>query len=160
MYISMSIDNGLKLFNNLPTAASSDHDVLCSTSVLLLSIDYLMRDPEALFVTFPSLFTEIEMFVQTKGRTRQNVSGAEVKEKQLVPEQDQRESKEKIKLSAMPERGKQGALPTIITVLLLSPLVVLVSVGIYLCRRNSGMSRNHSGPAEKWGKVFSHTISK
>lgn len=78
------------------------------------------------------------MFVQTKGRTRQNASGAEAKETQPVPEPDQTERKEKLKMSAVPDRGKQGALPTIITLLLLSPLVVLVSVGIYLCRRSSG----------------------
>lgn len=100
------------------------------------------------------------MFVQTKGRTKQNVSGAEVKEKQVVPEPDQTESKEKMKMSAVPERGKQGALPTIITVLLLSPLVVLVSVGIYLCRRNSGTSLNQSGRANNWGEILhiSHSL--
>lgn len=101
--------------------------------------------------TFPSLLAEIEMFVQTKGRTKQNVSGAEVKEAPLVPEQDQTESKEKLKMSTSPDGGKQGALPTIITVVLLSPLVVLVSVGIYLCRRNSGTSHNQS--AANWEKI-------
>lgn len=94
---------------------------------------------------FHPFLAEIEMFVQTKGRTKQNVSGAEVKETKLLPEQDRTESKEKLKISAVPDRGKQGALPTIITVLLLCPLVVLVSVGIYLCRRNSGTSHNQSG---------------
>lgn len=99
------------------------------------------------------------MFVQTKGRTKQNVSGVEVKEKQLVPEQDQAESKEKMKMSAVRDRETQGALPTIITVLLLSPLVVLVSIGIYLCRRNSGMSHNQSGQANDRGKFFrNHTV--
>lgn len=85
------------------------------------------------------------MFVQTKGRTKQNVTAAEVKEKQQqqqLPEQEQAESQQKVKMSAVPGRGRQGALPTIITVLLLSPLVVLVSVGIYLCRRNSGTSHS------------------
>lgn len=76
------------------------------------------------------------------------MSGAEVKEKLLLPEQHQTESKENVKKSSVTDRGKQGALPTIITVLLLSPLVVLVSVGIYLCRRNSGKSLNQSRLAE------------
>lgn len=105
---------------------------------------FTMGPRETLFISiFPSLPAEIEMFVQTKGRTRHNVTAAEVTEKQQqLPEQQQQQQtqsqEEKMKMSAVPDRGRQGALPTIITVLLLSPLVVLLSVGLYLCRRNSG----------------------
>lgn len=102
---------------------------------------FTMGPRETLFISiFPSLPAEIEMFVQTKGRTRHNVTAAEVTEKQQqTQQQTQTQSQEeKMKMSAVPDRGRQGALPTIITVLLLSPLVVLLSVGLYLCRRNSG----------------------
>lgn len=100
---------------------------------------------------------EIEMFVQTKGRTRHNVTAAEVTEKQQqLPEQQQQQTQtqsqeEKMKMSAVPDRGRQGALPTIITVLLLSPLVVLLSVGLYLCRRNSDQRNAKSEPSSVEG---------
>lgn len=90
------------------------------------------------------LYAEIEMFVQTKVKTKQNVTTAATQEKQVVaqqPEPQENLEKEKNKISEKPSR-EQGALPAVITVLLLTPLLVVISIGVYICRRKNGMYDN------------------
>lgn len=93
-----------------------------------------------------SLYAEIEMFVQTKVKTKQNVTTAATQEKQVVaqqPEPQENLEKEKNKISEKPSR-EQGALPAVITVLLLTPLLVVISIGVYICRRKNGMYDNRA----------------
>lgn len=92
------------------------------------------------------LYAEIEMFVQTKVKTKQNVTTAATQEKQAVAQQPKPQEnleKEKNKISEKPSR-EQGALPAVITVLLLTPLLVVISIGVYICRRKSGMYDNRA----------------
>lgn len=92
-----------------------------------------------------SLYAEIEMFVQTKVKTKQNVTTAATQERQVVaqqPEPQENLETEKNKISKKKTSREQGALPAVITVLLLTPLLVVISIGVYICRRKNGMYDN------------------
>lgn len=90
----------------------------------------------------------METIVQTKLRPEHNVSkSAAVQEKQTVVQQPQpqqkgkedeeKEGEEKKKSAAKLNRG-EGLLPAIITTLLLVPLVLVISIGVFICwKRNS-----------------------
>lgn len=95
-------------------------------------------------LSFPHL--EMQMLFQTKARPEHNMSkSAAIKEKQVVAQphpQPQEEVVEKTK-NASQQNRKQGVLPAIITSLLLIPLVLVVSIGLFICwRRNSMYSVN------------------
>ncbi|KAF0031887.1 hypothetical protein F2P81_016442 [Scophthalmus maximus] len=92
---------------------------------------------------------EVETWVQTKLRPKHNASKtAANQEKQNVAQQPQpqREEEEKVqeeeeekkkKSAAKPIRGG-GVLPAVITTLLLVPLVLVISISVFICwRRNS-----------------------
>ncbi|KAL6097277.1 pam [Pungitius sinensis] len=83
---------------------------------------------------------EMETFVQTKVRPEHNMSKtAAIQEKQTVslqPEPEEEGEEEKKKSAAKPGRG-QGVLPAIITTLLLIPLLVVISVGVFICCRKN-----------------------
>ncbi|XP_040012984.1 peptidyl-glycine alpha-amidating monooxygenase A isoform X1 [Xiphias gladius] len=85
---------------------------------------------------------EMEMFVQSKMRPEHNMSKtAALQEKQIVAQQPrpqgEAEEEEKKKSAAKPNR-EEGVLPAIITTLLLIPLLVVISIGVFVCwRRNS-----------------------
>ncbi|XP_035463743.2 peptidyl-glycine alpha-amidating monooxygenase B isoform X1 [Scophthalmus maximus] len=93
---------------------------------------------------------EVETWVQTKLRPKHNASKtAANQEKQNVAQQPQpqREEEEKVqeeeeekkkKSAAKPIRGG-GVLPAVITTLLLVPLVLVISISVFICwRRNNG----------------------
>ncbi|XP_034457594.1 peptidyl-glycine alpha-amidating monooxygenase isoform X2 [Hippoglossus hippoglossus] len=91
---------------------------------------------------------EMETFVQTKLRPEHNtLKTAVVKEKQTVAQQPQaqketeeeEEEEEKMKSVVKTKRG-EGVLPAVITTLLLVPLVLVISIGVFICWR-----RNHHG---------------
>lgn len=87
-----------------------------------------------------SLCVEMEMFVQTKMRPEHNMTAA-IQQKQAVSQQPRPEEEEKDKSAAKPSR-EQGALPAIITILLLIPLLVVISIGVFICWRKKGMYDN------------------
>ncbi|KAM8827391.1 peptidyl-glycine alpha-amidating monooxygenase isoform 4-T12 [Spinachia spinachia] len=85
---------------------------------------------------------EMETFVQTKVRPEHNTSKtAAIQEKQTVslqPEPQEEGEEEEEKKSAAKPGTEQGVLPALITSLLLIPLLVVVSVGVFICcRKNS-----------------------
>ncbi|XP_051268229.1 peptidyl-glycine alpha-amidating monooxygenase isoform X1 [Dicentrarchus labrax] len=79
---------------------------------------------------------EMETIVQTKVRPEHNMTKtAAIQEKQIVAEQPQLQEeaeKEKNKSAARPNR-EQGVLPAIITTLLLIPLLLVISIGVFIC---------------------------
>uniref|UniRef100_A0A8C9XVF5 Peptidylglycine alpha-amidating monooxygenase n=1 Tax=Sander lucioperca TaxID=283035 RepID=A0A8C9XVF5_SANLU len=85
-------------------------------------------------------FVEMETFVQTKVRPEHNMSKtAAIQEKQTVAQQPQpQEENEEEKKSAAKPNKEWGVLPAIITTLLLIPLLVVISIGVFICwRKNS-----------------------
>lgn len=92
-----------------------------------------------------SLCVEMEMFVQTKARPEHNMSKtAAIQEKQTVAQQTQpqEEAKEEEKKSAAKPNREEGILPAIITTLLLIPLLVVISIGLFICWRRNSMYGN------------------
>lgn len=94
----------------------------------------------------------METIVQTKLRPEHNVSKtAAVQEKQTVvqqpqPQQKGKEDEEEKKKSAAKLNRGEGVLPAIITTLLLVPLVLVISIGVFICwRRNSTYDINNQG---------------
>uniref|UniRef100_A0A8D0CWK9 Peptidylglycine alpha-amidating monooxygenase n=1 Tax=Sander lucioperca TaxID=283035 RepID=A0A8D0CWK9_SANLU len=83
---------------------------------------------------------KMETFVQTKVRPEHNMSKtAAIQEKQTVAQQPQpQEENEEEKKSAAKPNKEWGVLPAIITTLLLIPLLVVISIGVFICwRKNS-----------------------
>nr|XP_057916234.1 peptidyl-glycine alpha-amidating monooxygenase isoform X1 [Doryrhamphus excisus] len=73
---------------------------------------------------------EIETFIQTKVKPEQNISAAVQKKPQhLQPQQDEKKKNVSNK--------EQTLLPVFISVLLLLPLVLLISVGVFFCWRKN-----------------------
>ncbi|XP_037339828.2 peptidyl-glycine alpha-amidating monooxygenase isoform X2 [Pungitius pungitius] len=97
---------------------------------------------------------EMETFVQTKVRPEHNVSKtAAIQEKQTVslqPEPEEEGEEEKKKSAAKPGRG-QGVLPAIITTLLLIPLLVVISVGVFICCRKNNACEMKTEPSSVRG---------
>ncbi|XP_026195851.1 peptidyl-glycine alpha-amidating monooxygenase A [Anabas testudineus] len=99
---------------------------------------------------------EMETFVQTKMRPEHNMSKtAAVPQKQTVDQHPH--SKEgvemeevKKKIAAKPNR-EAGVLPAIITTLLLIPLLLVVSVGLFICWRRNNRFESKSEPSSVGG---------
>lgn len=69
---------------------------------------------------------------------------AAIQEKQAVAQQPQpqEEAEEEKDKSAAKPNGEQGALPAIITILLLVPLLLVISIGVFICWRKNSMYDN------------------
>lgn len=83
------------------------------------------------------------MFVQTKMRPEHNVSTA-MQENQPNTEQPQSQKEpegEKDK-SAPKANREQSVLPAILTILLLIPLLLVISIGAFICWRKNSMYGN------------------
>ncbi|XP_034402827.1 peptidyl-glycine alpha-amidating monooxygenase isoform X2 [Cyclopterus lumpus] len=90
---------------------------------------------------------EIEAFVRTKVRSEHNMSKtAAIQEKQTVSLQPEPQEEEKKK----PIRG-QGVLPAIITTLLLVPLLLVMSVGVFVCWRKNNACEVKTEPSSVGG---------
>ncbi|XP_053267124.1 peptidyl-glycine alpha-amidating monooxygenase [Pleuronectes platessa] len=90
---------------------------------------------------------EMETFVQTKLRPEPNtLKTALVKEKQTLAQQPQvqketeEEEEEEKKKSVVKTKRGEGVLPAVLTTLLLVPLLLVISTGVFICWR-----RNHPG---------------
>ena len=91
----------------------------------------------------------METFVQTKLRPEHNtLKTAVVKEKQGVAQQPQAkketetEEEEEKKKSVVKTKRGEGVLPAVITTLLLVPLLLVISIGVFICwRRNRTYER-------------------
>lgn len=83
----------------------------------------------------------METFVQTKMRPVHNMTKtAAVQQKQAVA-QKPRPHQEALgeKKTSVPKPKGQGLLPAIITTLLLIPLVLVISIGVFICWRKNSM---------------------
>uniref|UniRef100_A0A671VQY3 Peptidylglycine alpha-amidating monooxygenase n=1 Tax=Sparus aurata TaxID=8175 RepID=A0A671VQY3_SPAAU len=88
---------------------------------------------------------EMDMFVQTKAMPEHKKTAA-IQEKQSVAQQPQPqvEAEEKKSKSAAKPIREQGVLPAIITTLLLIPLLLVITIGVFICWRKNGMYDNRS----------------
>uniref|UniRef100_A0A671VU75 Peptidylglycine alpha-amidating monooxygenase n=1 Tax=Sparus aurata TaxID=8175 RepID=A0A671VU75_SPAAU len=73
-------------------------------------------------------------------------AGTAIQEKQSVAQQPQPqvEAEEKKSKSAAKPIREQGVLPAIITTLLLIPLLLVITIGVFICWRKNGMYDNRS----------------
>ncbi|XP_049908630.1 peptidyl-glycine alpha-amidating monooxygenase isoform X1 [Epinephelus moara] len=97
---------------------------------------------------------EMETFVQTKVRPDHNMSKtAAVQEKQTVAlqPQPQQETEEEKKKNATKSNRGQGVLPAIITTLLLVPLLLVISVGVFICWRKNNRCEVKTEPSSVGG---------
>lgn len=97
---------------------------------------------------------EVEAFVQTKVRPEHNMSKtAAIKEEQTVARQPQpqEEAEEEKKKSAAKPKKEQGVLPAIITTLLLIPLLLVISIGVFICWRKNNRCEVKSEPSSVGG---------
>ncbi|XP_074474039.1 peptidyl-glycine alpha-amidating monooxygenase isoform X1 [Sebastes fasciatus] len=101
---------------------------------------------------------EMEAFVQTKVRPEHNMSKtAAIQEKQtaVLQPQPQKEAKEEEeeeeKKSAPKPKKEQGVLPAIITTLLLIPLLLVISIGVFICWRKNNRSEVKTEPSSVGG---------
>lgn len=87
----------------------------------------------------------MEMIIQTKERPEHNLTkmGA-IQEMQKVVQQPrpQEEAEKENHKSAKKANREQGILPAIITTLLLIPLLVVISMGVFICWRNNSKYNN------------------
>ncbi|XP_071321357.1 peptidyl-glycine alpha-amidating monooxygenase isoform X3 [Trachinotus anak] len=96
---------------------------------------------------------KMETIIQTKLRPEHNMSKtAAIHEKQTVAQQPrpQEEEKEEEKSAAKPDRG-EGVLPAIITTLLLVPLLLVLSVGVFICWRRNNQCDMKTEPSSVGG---------
>lgn len=96
---------------------------------------------------------EMETFVATKVRPEYNMSKtAAIQEKQHVAKQPrpQEEAEEEKKSGAKPNR-EQGVLPAIITTLLLIPLLVVISIGVFICWKKNNRCEVKTEPSSVGG---------
>ncbi|XP_029301108.1 peptidyl-glycine alpha-amidating monooxygenase isoform X2 [Cottoperca gobio] len=97
---------------------------------------------------------EMETFVQTKVRPEHNMSKtAAIQEKQSVAlqPQPQEEAEEEKKKSAAKPNREQGLLPAIITTLLLVPLLLVISIGVFICCRKNNRCEVKTEPSSMGG---------
>ncbi|XP_019955657.2 peptidyl-glycine alpha-amidating monooxygenase B isoform X3 [Paralichthys olivaceus] len=97
---------------------------------------------------------EMETFVQTKLRPEHNTSKTTVvKEKQSVALQPeaQKETEEEEKKRVLKTKGGEGVLPAVITTLLLVPLLLVLSTGVFICWRRNHRSELKSEPSSVGG---------
>lgn len=87
----------------------------------------------------------MDMFVQTKAMPEHKKTAA-IQEKQSVAQQPQPqvEAEEKKSKSAAKPIREQGVLPAIITTLLLIPLLLVITIGVFICWRKNGMHDNRA----------------
>uniref|UniRef100_A0A3Q1EPX4 Peptidylglycine alpha-amidating monooxygenase n=2 Tax=Acanthochromis polyacanthus TaxID=80966 RepID=A0A3Q1EPX4_9TELE len=96
---------------------------------------------------------EMEAFVRTNVRPDRNMSKtAAVKEMQSVSHQTQSEAtaKEEKKSAAKPNTA-DSVLPAIITTLLLIPLLVVISIGLFICWRKNNRCEVKTEPSTRVG---------
>uniref|UniRef100_A0A3P8WQG2 Peptidylglycine alpha-amidating monooxygenase n=1 Tax=Cynoglossus semilaevis TaxID=244447 RepID=A0A3P8WQG2_CYNSE len=106
---------------------------------------------------------EMETFIQTKTRPGPNASKmAVVKEKQLTAQQpprqeQQSQSKEEVKVEEMKEKSAvkthkdSGVFPVVMTTLLLVPLLLVISIGLFVCYRRNHQSEVKTEPTTVGG---------
>uniref|UniRef100_A0A3P8T2A5 Peptidylglycine alpha-amidating monooxygenase n=1 Tax=Amphiprion percula TaxID=161767 RepID=A0A3P8T2A5_AMPPE len=96
---------------------------------------------------------EMEAYVRTNVRPDGNMSKtAAVKEMQSVSQQTQSEAKAKEeKKSAAKPNTADGVLPAIITTLLLIPLLVVISIGLFICWRKNNRCEVKTEPSSRVG---------
>ncbi|XP_067430002.1 peptidyl-glycine alpha-amidating monooxygenase B isoform X2 [Thunnus thynnus] len=82
---------------------------------------------------------EMETFVKTKVRPEPNMSKtAAIQQKQTVSQQSQPQGEAEEEKKSGPKPNKeQGVLPAIITTLLLIPLLLVISIGVFICWRKN-----------------------
>ncbi|KAI4816299.1 hypothetical protein KUCAC02_008629 [Chaenocephalus aceratus] len=127
-----------------------------SKSVFKFTTEKLHRSVKKAGIEVQEL-EEMETFFQTKLRPEHNMSkAAAVQEKQTVARHEAyTEAAEKKKSAAQPSRG-QAVLPAIITTLLLVPLLLLLSTGLFICWRKNNRCEVKSEPSSVggiWGKI-------
>ncbi|KAE8284730.1 Peptidyl-glycine alpha-amidating monooxygenase B [Larimichthys crocea] len=97
---------------------------------------------------------EMEMIIQTKERPEHNLTkmGA-IQEMQKVVQQPrpQEEAEKENHKSAKKANREQGILPAIITTLLLIPLLVVISMGVFICWRNNNRCEVKTEPSSVGG---------
>ncbi|XP_028273447.1 peptidyl-glycine alpha-amidating monooxygenase B isoform X2 [Parambassis ranga] len=99
---------------------------------------------------------EMEALIQTKTKPDHNMSKTSaIHEKQTVAQQQAKpqvetHEEEKKKSTAKPNRA-DGVLPAVITTLLLVPLVVVISVGVFICWRKNNRCDVKTEPSSVGG---------
>ncbi|XP_070844391.1 peptidyl-glycine alpha-amidating monooxygenase isoform X1 [Chaetodon trifascialis] len=96
---------------------------------------------------------EMQMYVQTKVRPEHNMTKiAPIQAKQTLAEQPQpqEEAEEKKKSAAKPNK-QQGVLPVVITTLLLIPLLLVISIGVFICWRKNNQCEVKTEPSSVGG---------
>ncbi|XP_019750127.1 peptidyl-glycine alpha-amidating monooxygenase B isoform X2 [Hippocampus comes] len=94
---------------------------------------------------------EIEAFIQTKETPEQNVSKtAAVEQKPYLAQHLKPQDEEKKKTVPHPNK-EQGLLPVVITLLLLIPLLLVISVGVFICWRKNNRYEVKTGPSAVGG---------
>lgn len=81
------------------------------------------------------------MIVKSKGRPVQNRVKV-IKEKQAEQPKPPTEAEDERDKSAVKPKKEQTAFPVVITILLLIPLLLVMSVGFFICWRKNGMYDN------------------
>ncbi|XP_073333624.1 peptidyl-glycine alpha-amidating monooxygenase B isoform X2 [Pagrus major] len=97
---------------------------------------------------------EMDMFVQTKARPEHKMTKtAAIQEKQSVAQQPQpqAEAEEKKNKSVAKPNRQQGVLPAIITTLLLIPLLLVITIGVFICWRKNNRCEVKSEPSSVGG---------
>ncbi|KAM8744151.1 peptidyl-glycine alpha-amidating monooxygenase isoform 1-T3 [Acanthopagrus schlegelii] len=95
---------------------------------------------------------EMDMFVQTKAMPEHKKTAA-IQEKQSVAQQPQPQveaEEKKINSAAKPIR-EQGVLPAIITTLLLIPLLLVITVGVFICWKKNNRCEVKTEPSSVGG---------
>ncbi|XP_042365870.1 peptidyl-glycine alpha-amidating monooxygenase isoform X1 [Plectropomus leopardus] len=163
--IDYSTADILDTFNPEKTEFKMPHDIVetrdgsifvgdvGTKSVFKFSTEKLHRSVKKAGIEVQEL-EEMEAFVQTKVRPEHNMSkAAAIQEKQTVavqPQPQQETEEEKKKMAATPNRG-QGVLPAVITTLLLVPLLLVLSVGVFICWRKNNRCEVKSDPSSVGG---------
>nr|XP_046231091.1 peptidyl-glycine alpha-amidating monooxygenase B [Scatophagus argus]XP_046231092.1 peptidyl-glycine alpha-amidating monooxygenase B [Scatophagus argus]XP_046231093.1 peptidyl-glycine alpha-amidating monooxygenase B [Scatophagus argus]XP_046231094.1 peptidyl-glycine alpha-amidating monooxygenase B [Scatophagus argus]XP_046231095.1 peptidyl-glycine alpha-amidating monooxygenase B [Scatophagus argus] len=96
---------------------------------------------------------EMEMFLQAKVRPGHNMTKTSaIQEKHIVAQQrqPQKAAEEEKKSTAKPNR-ELSVLPVIITTLLLTPLLVVISIGIFICWRKNNKCEVKTEPSSIGG---------
>ncbi|XP_070706175.1 peptidyl-glycine alpha-amidating monooxygenase B [Pempheris klunzingeri] len=126
-----------------------------SESVFKFTTEKLHRSVKKAGIEVQEL-EEMEAFVQTKVRPEHNNMSktAAIQVKQTVPHQPQPQQKaeeEKKAKSAAKPNGAQGVLPAIITTLLLIPLLLVISIGVFICWRKNNQCEVKTEPSSVGG---------
>ncbi|XP_054468876.1 peptidyl-glycine alpha-amidating monooxygenase isoform X2 [Anoplopoma fimbria] len=125
-----------------------------SKSVFKFTTEKLHRSVKKAGIEVQEL-DEMETFVRTKVRPEHNFSKtAAIQGKQalsLQPQPQEEPEEEKKKKSAAKPNREQGVLPAIITTLLLIPLVVVISIGVFICWRKNNAYEVKTEPSSVGG---------